>query len=133
METHKLSNGFISEEIVRAYATYLIVRGDAEKALSMLSIYYRIITPRIRIGLPKKHSKALGCYDPVKKTICLRSSEEYRNPFVILHEYYHHLRNSRREYLGNEKYADRYALKSIMYFKELLRTSIRLDKVFNSL
>lgn len=121
------------EEIVRAYAVYLIVKRDSEKALSVLSRYYGILTPRIRIGLPKKHSKALGCYDPVKKTICLRSSEEYGNPFVVLHEYYHHLRNSRREYPGNEKYANRYALKSIMYFKELVRTGIRLDKVFDSL
>ena len=110
---------FIQDKVVRAYAVYLIIKGEAERALDILSRYYGIVVPKIKIGLPKRHSKALGCYDQSRETIYLRSSREYRSPYIVLHEFYHHLRGTKLEYPGSEKHADKYALESIRYFKEL--------------
>ncbi len=98
---------------LRAYAVLLILRGSAEEALRRLSEYYGVPAPRLRVGLPKRHARALGCYEPRRRLICLRSSREYRDPFVVLHEFYHHLRSSRAEFAGSEKSADNYALSSI--------------------
>ncbi|BEP18693.1 hypothetical protein PYJP_20450 [Pyrofollis japonicus] len=98
---------------LRAYAVLLILKGETENALRVLSEYYGIATPRLKVGLPKRHAKALGCYDARRRLICLRSSNEYRNPFVVLHEFYHHLRSCRAEFAGSEKNANNYALESI--------------------
>lgn len=98
---------------LRAYAVLLILQGETEKALEILSEHYGIPTPMLRIGLPRRHARALGCYDPRRRLICLRSSREYHDPFVVLHEFYHHLRSAKAEFAGSEKNADRYALESI--------------------
>ena len=116
---------------LRAYAVLLILRGDAEKALKMLSEHYGVPAPRLRVGLPRRHARALGCYDPGRRLICLRSSREYRDPFVVLHEFYHHLRSTRAEFAGSEKNADRYALESIrlcLHLYEECRNLLRAVK-----
>ncbi len=105
-----------SEASVRAYAVELILEGEAEEALALLSRYYGVARPGLVVGLPKRHKRAYGCYDPVKRLICVRSSAEYRNPFVVLHEFYHHLRFFFGKHRGTEKGADRYALESIRYY-----------------
>ena len=105
------SSGY--EPGLRAYAALLILRGSAKEALELLAEYYGVDAPRIRVGLPKRHARALGCYDARRRLICLRSSREHRDPFVVLHEFYHHLRSVRAEYAGSEKNADEYALSSI--------------------
>ncbi len=104
------------EMLVRALAVKYILDGEAEKAVKLLSRFYGISEPRIKIGLPKKYKNALGCYDPKKKIIYLKSSAQYRDPFVILHEFYHHLRSITGKHRGTEKNADRYALDSLRYY-----------------
>lgn len=105
-----------SEEIIRAKAVKLILEGRAEEALKLLSQHYRIETPNIKIGLPKGHRNVFACYIPGKKTIYIRSSREYRDPYIVLHEYYHHLRSFLGKHRGTEKYANKYALESIKFY-----------------
>ncbi len=114
-----LRSGKESDALVRARAVALILLGETEKALETLSKFYGIPAPRVKVGLPKGRPGVLGCYIPSKRTIHLRSSEEYRNPFVVLHEFYHHIRYFAGKHRGTEKGANEYALKSIQYFKEL--------------
>ncbi len=116
------------EVIVRAKAVELILKGEAEKALEILSKHYRVNTPKIEIGLPKRCRKALGCYVSGKKTIYLRSSEQYRDPFILLHEYYHHLRTFMNKHRGTEKHADKYALESIKYYLYLANIIEEISK-----
>ncbi len=116
-----MSNSKGSDAIVRARAVALILLGETENALEMLSKFYGVPAPRVKVGLPKGRSSVLGCYVPSKRTIYLRSSEEYRNPFVVLHEFYHHIRYFAGKHRGTERGANEYALKSIQYFKELMR------------
>jgi len=114
------------DAVVRARAVALILEGETEKALEILSKFYGVPTPRVKVGLPKGRYGALGCYVPGKRTIYFRSSDEYRNPFVVLHEFYHHIRYFAGKHRGTERGANEYALKSIQYFKELVS---RLERV----
>ena len=86
-----------------------ILRGDVEKALEELSEFYGVETPRVKVGMPKGRSKALGCYVPSKRTIYLRDREAYYNPVVVLHEFYHHLRTFAGEHRGSERLANFFA------------------------
>ncbi len=105
--------GLDREECVMARAVRLVVSGEPEKALTLLSRYYGIPTPHLKVGLPRRCRKALGCYVASKRTIHVRSSSEYADPFVILHEFYHHLRSVLGMHRGTERYADQYAMRAI--------------------
>jgi hypothetical protein len=61
--------------------------------------------------LPKgRKTNVSGCYTPKDETISLLSSDVMGNPFVILHEFYHHLRTSvDKKHKGTEKNADKFA------------------------
>ena len=101
------------EEEVLAEAVQLVLEGRVEEAVQLVSNYYGLKPPRVRVGLPKRCLKALGCYVPSKKTIYLRSSSEYMNPFIVMHELYHHIRYRMGRHRGTEQGADSFALKAI--------------------
>jgi hypothetical protein len=90
---------------------WLILNGQAEKALDLLAKNYKVTTPKLKVGLPKGHKvKAFGCYTTKDATISVLNSDVIVNPFVILHEFYHHLRTSiDKQHKGTEKNADRFA------------------------
>ncbi len=106
----------VSEEEIRAKAVKLILDGEPEKALQLLSDYYEVQTPKLRVGLPKRYTGVLGCYVASEQTIYVKTSDQYHDPFIILHEYYHHLRTFMGKHRGTEKNANIYALESIRYY-----------------
>lgn len=69
--------------------------------------------------MPKGHSGVVGCYVSKTKTIHVMNQDILYNPFVILHEFYHHLRTQAGQHRGNEKYANRFAEEYIEAFKTL--------------
>ena len=89
----------------------LILNGQAEKALELLAENYKVSMPKLKVGLPKGHkAKAFGCYTTKDATISVLNSDVIVNPFVILHEFYHHLRTSiDKKHKGTEKNADKFA------------------------
>jgi hypothetical protein len=99
------------EQDFKATIVWLILNGNVEKALELLAQRYRVKVPIIRVGLPKRNkSKALGCYNGKKRTISVMNSDVLKDPFVILHEFYHHLRTGQDErHRGTEKYANTFA------------------------
>jgi hypothetical protein len=98
---------------------WLILNGQAEKALDLLAKNYKVNTPKLKVGLPKgRKSKAFGCYTPKDATISVLNSDAIGNPFVILHEFYHHLRTSiDKKHKGTEKNADKFAMEFIKAYK----------------
>ena len=98
---------------------WLILNGKPEEALVLLAENYKVATPRLKVGLPKgRTGKAYGCYTPKNETISVLNSDIMRNPFVILHEFYHHLRTSvDLQHRGTEKNADKFALEFINAYK----------------
>ncbi len=96
----------------------LILNGETQKALELLAKYYGVSVPKIKVGLPRKHRKILGCYSSKNKTISVLKSDTLREPFVIIHEFYHHLRtNVDAKHRGTEKYADEFAKEFIQAYK----------------
>jgi hypothetical protein len=98
---------------------WFILNGKAEEALALLAKNYRVSTPKLKIGLPKGHkTNVSGCYTPKDETISLLNSDVMGNPFVILHEFYHHLRTSvDKKHKGTEKNADKFAMEFIEAYK----------------
>jgi len=101
-----LQNSFKSQIV------WLILNGKTEEALERLAENYRVNSPKLRVGLPKGHkTNAHGCYSPKNETISVLNSDAFCNPFVILHEFYHHLRTAiDLQQKGTEKHADKFAL-----------------------
>jgi len=102
----------------------LILNGQVEKALDLLAESYKVTTPKLKVGLPKGHkATAFGCYTPKDATISVLNSDVIGNPFVIIHEFYHHLRTSvDKIHKGTEKNADKFAREFIEAYKSASAT-----------
>ena len=111
MCTRESVNDKRSEVQFKAFVVRLILNGSAEEALEQLAKHYNVNPPRIKVGLPERHgTNALGCYTTKNKTIHVLDSDVLKDPFVILHEFYHHLRTSiDTKHRGTEKYASKFA------------------------
>ena len=73
----------------------LILNGKVEEALALLAEQYKVDLPRVRVGLPNHHRKnSLGCYKAKNQTITVLNSNTLKEPALVLHEFYHHLRTS---------------------------------------
>jgi hypothetical protein len=98
-----------AEVLFRAKIVYLIRSKDTDEALELLSRRYKVMKPKLRVGMPKRYSKNPACYVGRNRTIHVFHREILWNPQVILHEFYHHLRRETDEQGGIEKYADKFA------------------------
>jgi hypothetical protein len=98
---------------------WLILNKRTEEALTLLAKNYKVNTPKLRVGLPKRHRKnVFGCYTPKDETISVLNSDVIGNPFVILHEFYHHTRTSiDKKHRGTERNADGFANEFIQEYR----------------
>lgn len=104
----------------KAYIVWLILNGRPEESLELLAKNYKVSVPKLKVGLPKKHkTTAYGCYTAKNQTISVLNSDVLINPFVILHEFYHHIRSNvvDKVHRGTEKGADCFALDFIGKYK----------------
>ena len=108
-QEYALSNMSTDDLGFRAKVVALILSRDTEEALELLSQHYRVVKPKLKVGIPKRHSKNPACYVAKKRTIHVSRREILWNPHIILHEFYHHLRNLINAQRGIEKYAERFA------------------------
>jgi len=106
-----------SEQLFKTKIVRLVLSKKPEDALKALSQYYNVITPELKVGMPKGHRKNVGCYVPKKRTIYVSNLNELNNPHVILHEFYHHLRAYNMKHRGTEKHAERFAKDYIEAYK----------------
>ena len=97
----------------------LVLNGNTEEALELLAEHYGISVPKIEVGLPRGHKKkTLGCYSAKSKTISVLNSDVLKEPFVIIHEFYHHLRTTIDiRHKGNEKHANKFAEEFIQAYE----------------
>ena len=107
----------MSEQEFHARIVSCILAGRPEQAVKLLSEHYEIPEPDLRVGTVKRHRKVLGCYVEKEKRIYISQSQLLADPFVILHEFYHHLRSSSVGSRQVEKRADLFALRFIRDFK----------------
>jgi len=103
---------------LRAFVVELVVSGEPWKALEVLSEHYGVPTPKLKVGMPKRYKKNVGCYVRETQTIHVQKSEKLYNPHVILHEFYHHLRSVTDMRGGIEKKAEEFARNFIKAYKQ---------------
>lgn len=95
----------------QALIVKLILNKKTEKSIQLLSNFYKIQAPEIVVGTIKGKRKTVhAVYVHSERRIYATNSEIFYNPFVILHEFYHHLRYRGMEHRGSEKSADKFAL-----------------------
>jgi hypothetical protein len=104
-----------------------ILMKKPENAIKLLSDRYSITEPGLNVGIVKGHSvRALAVYVSAKEMIYVRSREFLYDPFVIIHEFYHHLRTHSTQHRGTEKHADLFAkdfLRSYFIEKKKIRNN----------
>lgn len=110
-----------AELLFKALIVSLILNVKVEQAVELLAKRYKTTAPRIQVGIPRSHGKRVyGCYTGKNQTIYVRDSEILKDPFVILHEFYHHLRTSvDKKHRGTERYANTFAKEFIEAYSSL--------------
>jgi hypothetical protein len=118
----------MAQEANKVEIVSLILAGKTEEALMLLALNYNVTVPSLKVGLPKKHkATAYGCYTAHNQTISVLNSDVLVNPFVVIHEFYHHLRSRAvdRIHRGTEGNADKFALSYLaQYQMALLRANV---------
>ena len=100
----------IIDDLTKAKIVALILDKKTELALEKLSELYKVDTPEIVVGtIKKKRRTVYAVYVVQEKKIYALNSDIFYNPFIILHEYYHHIRSKQGTHRGSEKHADLYA------------------------
>ena len=110
----------MTQDNFKPITVWLILNGKTEEALTLLAKIYKVDVPNLKVGLPKGHKvTAYGCYTSKNQTISVLNSDVIVNPFVILHEFYHHLRSKSVDQMhrGTEKNADKFAIDFIEAYK----------------
>ena len=112
----------MEERRFKASIVWLIVNGKTEEALERLAEHYGVEVPKLKVGLPKGHrARTRGCYDPKSGTISVLDSDVLKQPFTVLHEFYHHTRTGLdARHRGTERYANEFALEFIQAYKSVV-------------
>src|SRR5436309_13480725 len=97
-------------DLTKAKIVHMILSKKTEEALEYLSKVYNVATPEIVVGTVKgKRKTVYAVYVQKENKIYAINSDIFYNPFVILHEFYHHIRTKGGVHRGSEKNANTYA------------------------
>jgi hypothetical protein len=107
----------------KAQIVYLILSRRTEEAMELLSEAFHVDAPKLSVGTVKGMKRAAAVYVLKRKTIYVSRGEHLWEPFVILHEFYHHLRSQSGRHRGTEKLADAFAKDFIHAYEELITNS----------
>ena len=105
------------DTLFKTKIVHLILSKETEEALDLLSKHYKVSTPKLKMGMPKRDAKYPACYVARTATIHFANSDNLYNPFIILHEFYHHLRTKSMIHKGTEKNADNFAKEYIIKYQ----------------
>lgn len=114
--------------MMQARIVHMILGKRAEEALQILSNFYHLDPPEIRVGTVKgKRRTAYAVYVSKEQRIYAMNSDILYNPFVILHEFYHHLRSRSGAHRGTERHADLYAKGFIDSYRALADKAAKIS------
>lgn len=109
------------DDITKAKVVYMILNKKTEEALQNLSKFYKVIPPEITVGTIKgKRRTVYAVYVQRESKIYCINSDIFYNPFIVLHEFYHHIRTKGGIHRGSEKYANTYAKSFIDSYNKIV-------------
>lgn len=123
---------FINElnDLAKAKIVEIILSKKTEQALQILSEYYKVYPPQIVVGTIKgKRKTVYAVYVQREKKIYCINSDIFYNPFVVLHEFYHHIRTSGYIHRGSEKHANMYAKSFIVSYNMIIEQIIKQNNI----
>jgi hypothetical protein len=109
------------DDITKAKVVNMILNKKTEEALKNLSQFYKVIPPEITVGTIKgKRKTVYAVYVQRENKIYCINSDVFYNPFIVLHEFYHHIRTKGGIHKGSEKFANTYARSFIEAYKKII-------------
>jgi len=113
------------KDLTKARIVHMILSKKTEEALEYLSKVYSVATPEIVVGTVKgKRKTVYAVYVQKESKIYAINSDTFYNPFVVLHEFYHHIRTKGGEHRGSEKNANTYARSFIDAYNKTIKDSL---------
>lgn len=110
------------DDLMKAKIVHMILNRRTEEALKNLSRFYNTTPPEIAVGTIKgKRRSVYAVYVQKESKIYAINSDIFYNPFVVLHEFYHHIRTKGGIHRGSEKYANMFAIDFIDAYKKIAR------------
>ncbi len=109
------------DDITKARIVHMILNRNTEEALQKLSKLYNVTSPEIVVGTIKgKRRTVYAVYVQKERRIYVINSDVFNNPFIVLHEFYHHIRTRAGVHRGSEKHANMYAKSFIDSYKKIV-------------
>jgi hypothetical protein len=109
-----------AEERMKAAAVALILDSKPEEAIRLLSRWYKVSEPKLGVGVFEGRTKGVAAvYSQNTKKILAARREYLYDPFVMIHEFYHHLRSTSGKHRGTEKQADKFALEFVASYRRV--------------
>ena len=103
---------------LKTYVVGLILDSDPEKAIRVLSRWYGVSVPKLGVGVVEGRTKGVAAvYSQRRKEILAAKRDYLYDPFVMIHEFYHHLRSVSGKHRGTVKQADRFALEFLAAYR----------------
>ena len=100
----------LTESQMKVSAVALILDSRPEEAIRLLARWYKVSEPRLGVGVFEGRTKGVAAvYSQSRREILAARREFLYNPFVMIHEFYHHLRSAGGRHRGTEKQADEFA------------------------
>ena len=116
-----MSNAIPLDDLTKTKIVYMILNKKTEEALQHLSKFYNMTPPEIVVGTVKgKRKTVYAVYVQKESKIYATNSDVFYNPFIILHEFYHHIRTNGGIHRGSEKNANRYAKSFIDAYNRII-------------
>jgi hypothetical protein len=92
------------DDMTKTRIVFMILNKRTEEALQLLSLFYNTTPPRIAVGTIKgKRKTVYALYVQKEGKIFATNSEILYNPFIMLHEFYHHIRTKADVHRGKMK------------------------------
>lgn len=115
------------DDITKAKIVHMILNRNTEDALQKLSKFYNVTPPEIVVGTIKgKRKTVYAVYVQKERRIYVINSDVFYNPFIILHEFYHHIRTRAGVHRGSEKHANMYAKSFIDSYKKIVEKKMMM-------
>ncbi len=118
------------DDLTKAKVVEMILCKKTEEAIQSLSAYYKVYPPQIVVGTIKgKRKTVYAVYIPKERKIYCINSDIFYNPFIVLHEFYHHIRTTGGIHRGSEKHANNYAKSFIVSYNIIIEQIIKQNQV----
>jgi hypothetical protein len=119
------------DDLAKTKIVFMILNKKTEEALQNLSRFYNMTPPEIVVGTVKgKRKTVYAVYVQKESKIYAINSDVFYNPFIVLHEFYHHIRTKGGKHRGSEKNANMYAESFIDAYNRIIKqiTESRLER-----